>query len=154
MLSPKPNIRMDLLTAKALAELICCQLLQPASYPPRLSLRCKLRSSRIKFLQKSVKRNLKSAGSIVSDTVPAISRIRASSDQRSLWLKTINDLSIYFTQSTRKSQNQSKVWMGCIHRNDCRKLVNNLIISIDAGFSAIYNLTRKFAKLQSMALTL
>ena len=37
-----------------------------------------------KKLQKSAKKDLRSAGSIASDTVPAILRIRASSDQRSL----------------------------------------------------------------------
>ena len=47
--------------------------------------------------------------------VPAILRTRASSDQRNLWLKITADLNIYFIRNTRKSQNQSKVWMGCIH---------------------------------------
>ena len=78
-------------------------------------IRCKPRSLKIKLLQKSVKMNSKLAGSIDSDTVPAILRIRASLDQKNLWLKITSDLSIYFIQNTRKSQNRSKVWMVCIH---------------------------------------
>ena len=62
-----------------------------------------------------VKRNLKSAGSIDSDIVRAILRIQALSGQRSLWLKIISDLNIYFVRNEKKNQSRSKVWMGCIH---------------------------------------
>jgi len=77
--------------------------------------RGKRRSSMIKLLRKSVKRNLKSVGSIDSDIVRAILRIQASSGQWSLWLKIINDLNIYFARNEKKNQSRSKVWMGCIH---------------------------------------
>ena len=59
-------------------------------------------------------RMLKSAPSIASDTVRAILRIRASSDQRSLWRNIASGLNIYFTQSKKKNPNRSRAWMGCI----------------------------------------
>jgi len=67
-----------------------------------------------KLLQKNAKKNLRSAGSIDSDTAPAILRIRASSDQRGLWLKTTSDLNLYFFQGMKKDPNRLKDWMGCI----------------------------------------
>ena len=49
-----------------------------------------------------------------SATAGAILRIPGSSDQRSLCLKIISVLNIYFIQSTIKSQNRSRDWRVCI----------------------------------------
>ena len=49
-----------------------------------------------------------------SAVVPAILRIRASWDQKSLCPLIINDLNIYFTQNTKKNQNRSRDWRVCI----------------------------------------
>jgi hypothetical protein len=68
----------------------------------------------IRSLQKNAKKNLKSAGSVVSGIASAILRIRASSDQGSLCLIITCGLNIYFTQSMKKNQNRSRAWMGCI----------------------------------------
>jgi len=65
------------------------------------------------------KRILKALGSIGSAIALAILQIRASSDQRSLWLQIINDLSICFIQSMIKSPNRSKAWRGYIRWSDC-----------------------------------
>jgi hypothetical protein len=67
-----------------------------------------------RYLKRSATGRLNSAEAIDSDTAPTILRIRASSDQRSLCLAITSGLSIYFTQSTKKSQNQLKAWMGYI----------------------------------------
>ena len=58
----------------------------------------------IRLLQKSAKKNLKSAGLVASDTARAILRIRELSDQRNLWLKITSGLNICFTQSMKKTQ--------------------------------------------------
>jgi hypothetical protein len=50
---------------------------------------------------------------MTTDTVRAILRIRASSDQRSLCRKITSALRICSCQSTKKSQSRSKAWMGC-----------------------------------------
>ena len=52
------------------------------------------------------------AASAASDTAPAILRIRASSDQRSLYLPITSGLNTYFIQNTKKSPNRSRAWMG------------------------------------------
>jgi hypothetical protein len=57
---------------------------------------------------------LRLAEAIGSDTVRAILPIRAFSDLRSLWLQTTGGLRIYSIQSTKKSQNPSKDYPGCI----------------------------------------
>jgi hypothetical protein len=68
-----------------------------------------------KAVAKERRKILKSAASIGLDTVPVILRIPASLDQRSSWLKSTSALSIYFIQSMKKNQSQSRDWMGCIH---------------------------------------
>ena len=80
-------------------------------------IRCKLRSSMIRLLQKSAKKNLKSAVSIVSivsDIAHVILQTPASSAQRSLWLKITCGLNVYFTQSMKKSRNRLRVYRGCM----------------------------------------
>jgi hypothetical protein len=74
--------------------------------PERLTVltRCKQRLLMIRSLQKNAKKNLKSAGSVVSGIAPAILRIRASLDQGSLCLIITCGLNIYFTQSTKKAK--------------------------------------------------
>jgi hypothetical protein len=66
------------------------------------------------ILEKERKRDLNSAETIDSGTARAILRIRVSLDQRNLCLKIINGLRIYSLQSTKKSPNRSKAYMGCI----------------------------------------
>ena len=82
-------------------------------------IRCKPGSSRQKLFLNNAKGILRSAGSIVSGTARAISRIRASSDQSSSLLKTTSAFGIYFTQKTKKSPNRLRAWRGCIRWSDC-----------------------------------
>ena len=91
--------------------------------PDRLAIlqRCRPSSSMTKWFQKSAKKILKSAGSIDSDTAPAILRIRASSDQKSLCPRITSGLYIYFIQSMKKSPNRTRAWMGCIRWSACLK---------------------------------
>jgi len=74
-----------------------------------------------RFLNRSATGGLNSAKAIGSDTAHAILRIQASSAPNSLYPSITSGLNIYFTQSTKKSQNPSKAWMGCIRWSDCRE---------------------------------
>ena len=77
------------------------------------------RSSMQKLVPGSARKNLKSVASAAPGNGGAILRVRASSDQRSLWHKITKGLNIYFIPNTKKSSSRSRVWMGCIRWSDC-----------------------------------